>query len=272
MKKALQIIKNVLVWIVIIFAAVVMIFTIVSMTSLDRNDRNILGFKFFIVQTDSMSATDFSAGDIIIDRSVDPSSLKEGDIITFVSQNSESSGQTVSHKIRKLTVTDKGEPAFITYGTTTNSDDETPVTYEKVIGKYLFHIPKVGSFLANLKSKPTNFLFILIPVGIFLLFQVFNVGRLIKKNKDTEAEEEADDERKKLEEEKRESEDIRQQLKELQAKIEAQQAAIAAQQQAANGGQTTAPQENVPETEAEIPSSPESGEKPDAPEDTGEQK
>ena len=30
MKKALQIIKNVLVWIVIIFAAVVMIFTIVS--------------------------------------------------------------------------------------------------------------------------------------------------------------------------------------------------------------------------------------------------
>ena len=269
MKKALHIIKNVLVWTVLIFAAAVMVFTTVSMTSLDRNDRNIFGFKFFIVQTDSMSATDFSAGDIIIDRSVDPSSLKEGDIITFVSQNSESSGQTVSHKIRKLTVTDKGEPAFVTYGTTTNSDDETPVTYENVIGKYLFHIPKVGSFLANLKSKRSNFLFILIPVGALLLFQVFNIGRLAKKSKNAETDEE-DEERKKLEEEKRESEEVRRKLKELQAQIEAQQAAIAAQQ-AAKGDHGSAPQENAPGPDSEATSVSENGEEPAVPENTGEQ-
>lgn len=247
MKKALHIIKNVLIWVVIAFAVVVMIFTLVSMTSLDRKDRNIFGFKFFVVQTGSMSATDFDAGDIVISRTVDPSTLKEGDIITFISQNEESRGQTVTHKIRRLTVTEKGEPAFITYGTTTDTDDKTPVTYENVVGKYQFRIPKLGGFMASLKSKPSNFLFILIPVGLFLLFQVFNVGRLIKKGKKEEADEEEEDERKKLEQEKKESDEMLRKLKELQAQIEAQQAALnqnaAAQQPPAESEKAEPPAE-----------------------------
>ena len=72
MKKVLSIIKNILVILIVIATVGIMIFTIASSATFDRNDRNIFGFKFFVVQTDSMSATDFSAGDVIISKEVDP--------------------------------------------------------------------------------------------------------------------------------------------------------------------------------------------------------
>ena len=87
-------------------------------------------------------------------KEVDPSTLKEGDIIAYTSQNTSNYGETVTHKIRKLTTDANGEPGFVTYGTTTDTDDETVVTYPYVLGKYSSRIPKVGTFFRFLKSTP----------------------------------------------------------------------------------------------------------------------
>ena len=62
-KKVVSVIKSVAVWAVVAVAAFMMIFTVVSVNIFDRNDRSLFGYKAFIVLTDSMSATDFSAGD-----------------------------------------------------------------------------------------------------------------------------------------------------------------------------------------------------------------
>ena len=43
MKKALNIVKSVLVWLVVIFAVCMMIFTVVSVSTIDRSDRSIFG-------------------------------------------------------------------------------------------------------------------------------------------------------------------------------------------------------------------------------------
>ena len=152
MKKALQITKTVLVWLVVAVAIGMMIFTLISVSTFDKTERNLFGFKFFIVTSDSMSATDFDAGDIAISKEVDIKTLKEGDIITFVSQNSQNYGETVTHKIRKRTVDAEGSAGFITYGTTTNVDDETVVTFPYVLGKYTGHIANLGHFFNFLKT------------------------------------------------------------------------------------------------------------------------
>ena len=146
MKKKLTIIKNIFVWLMVALAVCMMIFTIVAVNTFDRSDRSLFGYKAFIVLTDSMSKTDFSAGDLVLIKDVDPSTLKEGDIISYTSQNTSNYGKTVTHKIRKLTTDAQGEPGFITYGTTTDTDDEIVVTYPYVLGKYQTHIPKVGTF------------------------------------------------------------------------------------------------------------------------------
>ncbi|MBQ5742796.1 MAG: hypothetical protein IIV79_01225, partial [Clostridia bacterium] len=79
MKKALNVIKTTAVWLVVVLAVSMMIFTVISVTTFNRNDRSLFGYKMYIVNSDSMAATDFKAGSLIFVKEVDPSTLQEGD-------------------------------------------------------------------------------------------------------------------------------------------------------------------------------------------------
>ena len=223
MKKALNIIKNILVWLMVALAVCMMVFTIVSVNTFDRSDRSLFGFKAFIVLSDSMSKTDFDAGDLVLVKEVDPSTLKEGDIIAYTSQNTSNYGETVTHKIRKLTTDANGEPGFITYGTTTDTDDETVVTYPYVLGKYKTNIPKVGRFFMFLKTTPGYIVCILIPFLLLILIQGLNCIRLFRRYK-LEQMAEMKEERAKIEEERAESQKMMAELMALKAQIDSKQA------------------------------------------------
>ncbi len=45
MKKALNIVKNILVWLVVVFAVLMMVFTVVSVNTFDRSDRSLFGWE-----------------------------------------------------------------------------------------------------------------------------------------------------------------------------------------------------------------------------------
>ena len=215
-KKILNIAKSVLVWLVVAVAVFMMIFTLISVNTFDQNDRSLFGYKFFVVQTDSMSATDFDAGDIAISKEVDVTTLKEGDIITFVSQSSDNYGETVTHKIRKVTTDEDGDLAFVTYGTTTNTDDEALATV--IIGQYVGRIPNLGAFFLFLKTTPGYIICILIPFLLLILSQGLNCIRLFRQYK-KEQMDEMEAERAKLEEERAESQRIMAELLELKAQL-----------------------------------------------------
>ncbi len=176
LQKAWDIIKTILTYTIVALAVAMMIFTAVSMTSFDRNDRDIFGYKAFIVRSDSMSATDFSAGDLVIIQEVDPNLLETGDIIAFLSEDPDSYGETFTHKIRKIETDDYGIRTFTTYGTTTGVDDLHPVTSGRVLGQYRFAIPNVGTFFAFMKTTPGYICCIFLP---FVLLLVINGGSII---------------------------------------------------------------------------------------------
>ena len=180
MKKAWSIISTVLVWLVVIVAVFMMIFTIVSVNTFDRNDRNLFGFRFYIVLSDSMSATDFDAGDLVLVKEVDPTTLEVGDIIAYQSQNAENYGATVTHKIRAKTTDANGNPGFITYGTTTGVDDESVVTYPFILGKYQAAVPKLGTFFQFLKTPQGYIVCILIPFLLLILYQGLNCVKIFR--------------------------------------------------------------------------------------------
>lgn len=218
MKKALSVLKNILVWTVVAIAVAMMIFTIVSVSTFDRNDRDIFGYKAFIVLSDSMSATDFDAGDVVLVRECDPATLKEGDIIAYQSEHPDNYGETVTHKIRRKTVDVNGNPGFITYGTTTNTDDELVVTYSFVLGKYQGRLPMVGKFFQFLKTTPGYIICIFIPFLILIIMQGAHSISLFRKYKNEQlAEMKAEKEA--LEEERRKSEEMYKELMELKAKL-----------------------------------------------------
>jgi len=174
MSRIIEIVKTVLGWALVAFAVGMMIFTIISVNTFNQNDRSIFGYKAFIVRTDSMSKTDFDAGDLILVKEVDPHTLKEGDIISFISTNPESYGETVTHKIRRKTTDAEGSQAFVTYGTTTDTDDPTLVSYSFVVGKYETAIPKLGSFFMFLKEPQGYLMFIFVPFLALILYQGVN--------------------------------------------------------------------------------------------------
>ncbi len=213
MKKVWNILKNVFVWAVVAIAVCMMIFTVVSVNTFDRADRNLFGFKAFIVLSDSMSATDFNAGDLVLVKQVDPATLKEGDIIAYQSTNRDNYGETVTHKIRALTKDADGNPGFITYGTTTGIDDDQVVTYNFVLGKYRMKLPGVGKFFQFLKTTPGYIVCIFLPFLLLILVQGINSIRLFRRYKQEQlAEMEAEREKQK------------QELAEERRRLEAQQA------------------------------------------------
>lgn len=222
LKKVFNIIKTTIVWLIVALAVFMMLFTIISVTTFNRNDRDLFGYRVYIVNSDSMSKTDFNAGDLIFTKWVDPSTLKEGDIITYISQNSESFGETVTHKIRTSTVDAEGNPGFITYGTTTNTDDATVVTYPYILGKYQSHIVGLGTFFNFLKTPQGYIVCIFVPFMLLIIYQGINCIRLFRRYK-AEQLAEMQEEKDKIEAERAESAKMMAELQALKAQLENQQ-------------------------------------------------
>ena len=221
MKKALNIAKTAAIWLIFAIAVFMMVFTIISVNTFDQNNRSLFGYKFYTVRSDSMKATDFDAGDIIFVKSVDPATLKEGDIIAFTSQDEDHYGETVTHKIRSKTFDANGNEAFITYGTTTGDNDETPVAHAFVLGKYVGKIPNLGKFFLFLKQPIGYLLCIFVPFLLLILHQGIICIQLFRKYK-KEQMEELETERAKIEEERKQAADMMKEIQELKAQLAAQ--------------------------------------------------
>ena len=190
-KKVLNISLKVVTWLLVAFTVFMMIFTILSVTTVDQNNGGIFGIKFYIVLSDSMSLSEnnkdmdvhFNAGDIVIIKSVDdPTKLKAGDIIAFMSTNDQSYGETVTHMIREVKREDDGTLlGYVTYGTNTGVNDEALVAPEYVLGAYAGKLPGVGNFFAFVKSTPGYIVCILVPFLLLILYNGVNVIRLFRR-------------------------------------------------------------------------------------------
>ncbi len=234
MKKALNITKTILTWLLVVAAVAMMIFTVVSVNTFDRSDRSLFGYKVYIVLSDSMNSVDgdtskgyFDAGDLALIKEVDPATLKPGDIIAYTSTNTENFGKTVTHMIKSLTTDENGNPGFITYGTSTGTEDANVVTYSYVLGKYSTHIPKVGSFFLFLKTTPGYIVCIFLPFLLLILVQGFNSIRLFRKYKAeqmAEIEAQREKERAELEAERAAMAEERKRQEEMMQKLLAMQA------------------------------------------------
>ena len=207
MKKVLNAIMSVLSTLMMIVAVCVMVFTIISVNTFNRQDRSLMGYKAFIVLSDSMSATDFDAGDLVLTKDVNPAELQEGDIIAYISENPDNYGEVVTHKIRTV----NSDDTFTTYGTTTDTDDAYPVSWEQVLGKYDKAIPKVGAFFNFLKTTPGYICCIFVPFALLIMMQGLNTVKLFKQYK-REQQEDIDRQKAELEQERLETKAMMEEL------------------------------------------------------------
>lgn len=150
--------------------------TIIVKSYINPNEvPDFFGIKPFIVITGSMEGT-IDGGDLIITKTVAPSTLEVGDIISYKIENS-----VITHRIVEITEVD-GETAFIMKGDANNTEDEEPVTFDQVESVYLFRIAKLGSLAMYIQTPVGMLVFIGIPLCCFILYDI--IRRKIQSKKD----------------------------------------------------------------------------------------
>ena len=140
----------------------------------------IMGYQCYNVISPSMEP-EYGVGDLLYVKDVDPTTIKEGDVITFIVNEDLVVG---THRVVRV---DAENQRFYTKGDANEIEDQNPVHFNNVIGVPQFSIPKLG-YVSDFVQNPPG-LYITIGVGIILILAVFLPDMVGKKKKEDEDEE-----------------------------------------------------------------------------------
>ena len=172
---------------VIEIIAIILIYNIILIALSSANKIsvvNILGYKSYIIKTNSMEPT-ISINDVVITKKVKKEKIKKGDVITFLQD-----GEVITHRITQID--DNGN--YTTKGDNNNIEDIFKITYENIEGKHILTIPYLGKIVQALDNKIV-FLIITLIILIFMLIAIQNQEKRENRR-----------EKKKIEDKKRENE------------------------------------------------------------------
>ena len=146
---------------------------------------SVFGVTPMVVLSGSMSGTaedHIEAGDLIFVKEIQPDDLEEGNIISFLEERSST---VVTHRIVEI-IEDGSERTFITKGDANNTEDQSPVTEDRIVGIFFFRLAKVGDFALFLHEPLGMLLFIGVPVLGFIIYDIIRRQKVAKaENKKT---------------------------------------------------------------------------------------
>ena len=157
---------NVLLTVVMILC--VLICMIVCVQVISGREASLFGFRIYHILTGSMEPT-IPTGSNVLVRTVDPDTLQEGDIITFISHDSAIYGSANTHRIIRVETDDAGARCFVTRGDANNMEDEIRVYPADVKGKVVFHLSASANlFLGFLHTRLGFVLVIVLPLMLVI--------------------------------------------------------------------------------------------------------
>lgn len=173
MKKIIESIKYIIIVVLSVFL-ILNIYIILASESNPNKVPSVFGYKPFVVLSGSMSPN-IQVGDLIFIKNTNTDNLKEKDIIAYKN----SSNIITTHRIVAIQYVN-GEKCFMTKGDANNVADEKIVCKDKIEGKYVKRIAKLGNVI----------IFIQQPLGfIIMILTILLIGIIIylldnnKKNK-----------------------------------------------------------------------------------------
>lgn len=132
-----------------------------------------VGLDVYMVLSPSMEPS-VPVGSIIWIKDInDPSTLKEGDVITFELTKR----TTATHRIVRIEQSDT-DPAgyvFITKGDNNDGEDNVPVSPSSVVGKSVVTIPYLGYVANYIQNKPGNYVAIGVCISFIILLFIIDL-------------------------------------------------------------------------------------------------
>ena len=169
-KKAASIVISVVMWIIILIAALFAFTTLA--TKEDGSVSNLAGFTPLTVQSDSMAPT-FDENDLIFIQQCDPSSLQVGDIVTF---HAIIDNQYALNTHRIIAINEvNGLNSYTTKGDNNELADQHVIADGDIVGKYVCKIPYLGKLIDFLSSTWGFLIVIVVPMLLFFIYQVYHL-------------------------------------------------------------------------------------------------
>lgn len=171
---------------IVIFLAVFVGMSFISLGdsfyhSIKGDDKNPL-FETYVIVTESMVPT-IKVNDAVVVTRASDDNIDIGDIITFSSNHDYYTGLTVTHRVVGKQLTGNGKYVYRTKGDNNLLADTALVDLDSIYGKVILKIPKVG-YIKKFVSSTSGFIIsIVAPVFMVIVYEIYRVGKLIKKRK-----------------------------------------------------------------------------------------
>ena len=169
-KNVITVLLSVVLWAIILLMA---LFTFTTLATRNENSvARLAGFTPLIVQSDSMAPV-FYSGDMIVIKECKPSTLREGDIITFHTIiNNEYALNT--HRIAEIRVNGDVR-SYVTKGDNNAVEDTHVISDGDIVGLYIGKVAGLGKVMTFLSSSTGFLLVIVMPMLLFFIYQVYHL-------------------------------------------------------------------------------------------------
>ena len=159
--------------------AFILLYYVIS-SQIHSNDENYHPrISIYTIVSPSMTPV-INVYDVVVNvRVSNPAKIKVGDIITYVSSSSTSEGMTITHRVIEIKKDENGNYEYLTQGDNNSNPDSLYVTFDKIIGKEILIIPKLGKVQFLIANKRTWLYILLIPIFIFILRDLYKLVDLL---------------------------------------------------------------------------------------------
>ena len=164
--------------------AFMLLYYVISSQIHSKNENYKPTISIYTIVSPSMTPV-INVYDVVVNVKVsNPEKIKVGDIITYVSTSTASEGMTITHRVVEVRKDEDGKYEYLTQGDNNSNPDSLYVSFDKVIGKELFIIPKLGKVQFLIANKKTWLLLLLIPIFFFIIKDLYKlIDLLTLKNK-----------------------------------------------------------------------------------------
>lgn len=177
----MKLLKRVLIIIITIILSLILVFNIynfICLKIMHKDLATINGYALLEVVSGSMEPT-IKVGDmIIIDTKAER--YQKGDIVTFYDINN----AFVTHRIIEI---DGKE--MVTKGDNKANSIDDPTSVDKIVGKHIYTLGKLGILITSLKSPLVMFMILVIGIIICYLISTDKEGKPILENEEVEFQE-----------------------------------------------------------------------------------
>lgn len=106
----------------------------------------LFGYEIYGILSQSMEP-EIATGSVVYVQNVDPEDIEVGDIITF--KMDAKSEVVATHRVVEILA---DERAFVTKGDNNDTEDSSPVSYERLLGIVVFSLPYLGELSTMIYS------------------------------------------------------------------------------------------------------------------------